>query len=399
MRLRRPAIATRLPAPVQLLVLARAVNRLGAFSLPFLSLDLVTTAGASVVQAGWVMTAFGLATIPSRLLGGRLTDRLGPRTTVTLGLLGTAVAQLGVAGARTLPQAALAAVAMGLAFEIYEPPSQALVADVTPPEQHASAFGLLSAALAVAAMGAGLLAAVVAPIGLRWLFVIDAASCLACAGIVWAHLPRGVPTPQAAGAAGRSPWRDRRLLLMLATGTVFATVYLQITIALPLTLAGRGLSPASLGLLLTTSAATLCIGQPLLRHVPQRFGPFTMMSVGYVLLAIGLWLNGFALSVPAFTGATVVWSVGDLLLLGHAYRLVAALAPPGVRGRYLAVYGTSWGLAAVVAPAVGTQLLAHAGPQRTWALVGMACAALAVIQPLAARVVGTRPPAPAPTRV
>ena len=80
-------------------------------------------------------------------------------------------------------------VLLGLAFEVYEPPSQSLVADATSPEERPVAFGLLAAALAAAGMGAGLLAAVLAGIDLRWLFVADAATCLSCAAVVWWRLP------------------------------------------------------------------------------------------------------------------------------------------------------------------------------------------------------------------
>ena len=108
-----------LPASVWLLVTARAVNRLGAFTLPFLSVTLVAEQGASVVQAGFLLAAFGVATIPSRLLGGRLSDRWGPRATIAGGLVGTALGQLLVAGARSLTEAAVAVVLLGLAFEVY----------------------------------------------------------------------------------------------------------------------------------------------------------------------------------------------------------------------------------------------------------------------------------------
>jgi hypothetical protein len=66
-------------------------------------------------------------------------------------------------------------------------------------------------------------------LGLRWLFVADAATCLACALLVGLHLP-GTPV---SGHPDAAVWRDRCLLLMLATGTVFAIVYLQLVTALP----------------------------------------------------------------------------------------------------------------------------------------------------------------------
>lgn len=380
-----------LPAAVWVLVAARAVNRLGAFTLPFLTVTLVQVFGASVVQAGYLLAGFGVATIPSRLFGGRLADRIGGRATIAVGLVGTACAQLALAASPTLGAAGVAVVVLGLVFEVYEPPSQAIVADLTTSEQRPTAYALLAGAMAVAGMAAGLLAAVVAGTDLRWLFVVDAATCSTCAVLVVLTLPRGCvePVPRA-----RSAWRDARLLTMLGAGTVFAVVYLQITIALPLTLTARHLPVGHLGILLTVSAATLALGQPLL-HRPWLRGldDFAAMSVGYLLLGCGLLATGLVASLPAFVAATVAWSVGDLVLLGRAYAVVASLAPPGTRGGYLAAYGVSWGLAAVVAPLVGTRLIAVGGPPLVWSTLAAACLALAVAQPVVRRLVTPGRPA------
>lgn len=385
----------RLPATVWALVLARAVNRLGAFTLPFLAVVLVREYDASVTVAGYLLAAFGLATIASRLFGGRLSDRIGTRATILVGLLGTALAQLGVAGAGGLRAATVAVVLLGLAFEIYEPPSQALIADVTRPEQRAVAFSLLGASMAIAGMGAGLLAALLAGFDLRWLLVADAASCLACAVVVAVLLPsgrsapgRGAPTDAAIGtdpgtAADVRPWADRRLLALLGVGTVFAVVYLQVTITLPLTLTGRGLPSSALGLLLTLGAATLVLGQPLLRLSWLRLlDDFRAMTLGYLVLGAGLVLTGVATSLPAFAAAVLLTSLGDLVLLGRAYAVVIEVAPERARGRYLAVYGTSWGVAAVVAPLLGTQLLVRGGPVLAWSTIVLLCIALAAVQPV-----------------
>ena len=375
-----------LPREVRVLVIARAVNRLGAYTLPFLSVILVQRFGASVVQAGWLLSAFGLATIPSRLFGGRLADVVGLRATMVFGLVGTAVAQLALAAAPSLVVAGTVAVVLGLVFEVYEPPSQALLADVTNDAQRPVAYGLMAGAMAAAGMVAGLLAAVVAGFDLRWLFVVDATTCLACAVLVGATLPAGPPAADRPRAS--AGWRDRRLLVMLAAGTVFAVVYLQITIALPLTLVARDLPVARTGLLLTVSAATIVLAQPLLRpRLLGRLDDFAAMTGGYVLLAGGLFATGLARSVPGFAAATVLWSLGDLVLLGRAYAVVAALVPAGRRGGYLAAYGTAWGVAAVVAPVVGTGLLVYGGPALLWSVLALLCLVLAAVQPVVRRVV------------
>src|ERR1700689_3173681 len=232
MRIARARTRVPVPRQVRVLVTARAVNQLGAFSLAFLTVLMCRDFGASIAAAGAVVAAFGLATIPSRLLGGRLAGRLGRRRTILTGLLGCAAAQLGIATAPDLAVAASCAVLLGLAFELYEPPSQAMIADAVPPAERASAYGLLTTALAVGNLGAGLVAAIVGRSGLRWLFAVDAATCLACALMVHLALPADhrarsggglvpsvpsapsvLPGPAASGAVaadppvrGSSPW-------------------------------------------------------------------------------------------------------------------------------------------------------------------------------------------------
>lgn len=370
-----------LPRAVRALVAARAVNRLGAFALPFTAAILVEDFGTSVTTAGLVVASFGVASIPSRLAGGVLADRWGRRPTMLLGLVGCAVALLAFAASPTLGAAAVSVTLLGLAFELYEPPSQAIVADLCPPEQRPRAYSLLGTALAVAGVVAGLLAAALATLDLRWLLVADALSCLAAAAVVAVVVPAGRPAPVARSRAG-SPWRDRRLLLMWLAGTAFATLYLQAMVGLPLTLLERGLPASRMGWLLAVSALVLVLTGRLTRDWSPT--PFRAMAIGYVLLAAGMALAGVSGSTAGFVVAVAVWSVGDLLLLGHPFAVVAGLAPAGGSARYLAAYGTCWGVAAVLAPLLGTRLLA-ADPAWLWGCSAGLALRLATVQPALAR--------------
>ncbi|MFE2140280.1 MFS transporter [Streptomyces sp. NPDC059456] len=371
-----------LPRTVRLLLLARVVNRLGAFSLPFLTALISTDHGASLTAAGLVSAAFGLATIPSRLAGGHLADRIGRRTTIELGLCGCAVAQLAIAASTSLTRAVAGAVLLGLAFELYEPPSQAIIGESVPEQHRVRAFSLFSAALAAGGMGAGLLAALLGRWDLRWLFVTDAATCLACALLIRLALPRDRPEPAATGRKGSAvrPLRDRTLLNVLATGTAYALINQQAAISLPLALERQGLPAADAGLLFTAAAATTVLAQPLIRlPCATRLTTPVALAVAHLLLAAGL--TGYALThtLPALLASAAVQSLGDLLVMGRIYALVTELAPAGASGRYLAVFGTSWGIAATLAPLVGTQLLAHAGTTALWSAMAAFCLLLAAV--------------------
>ncbi|MDA3804378.1 MFS transporter [Clavibacter sp. CT19] len=402
-----------LPRPVRVLIAARSVNRLGAATLPFLAVVLTGQMGASVAAAGAVVALFGAATIPSRLLGGRLADAVGRRTAIVTGLVLTAVCQLALAAAPDLRTAAVAAVLLGLSFELYEPASQALVADLVEGDgDRVAAYGMLAACLAAAGVVAGVLATAVGGVDLRLLFVADAASCLACAALVRLGLPAPAAGPRGSAdraadsrtrsgaadggamaddSAARSPWRDPVLLGMLASGTGFAILYLQLDVLLPLTLAARGTEPSRAGLLFALSALVVVLGQPLLRSVPlSRLRPGPAMALGFALLGTGFAVTGSAGGPLGLAAAAVVWSVGDLLLLGRAPALVVALAPVASRARYLSAYGVSWGIAAMVGPLLGTQLLARIGVAGTWVALGLGGVALALVQPLVVRRVAAR---------
>jgi Major Facilitator Superfamily len=390
------------PRQVRVLVAARAVNQLGAFSLAFLTVMLCRVLGASLPAAGAVSALFGVATIVSRLLGGHLADRLGRRRTILAGLTGCAAAQLGIAAAPNLAVAAVCAILLGLAFELYEPPSQAMIADATEPDQHVHAYALLTTALAVGNMGAGLIADAVGHSGLRWLFVVDAASCLACALIVRLALPAGRSRPArvlrspssgdrpAVRTAG-PPWRDRALLAMTAAGTVFALVYMLILIALPLSLSARGLSPAGAGLVMATATLTLVVLRPALRipMLARLTGPVAC-GAGFALMAAGLAGYAPAHSLAGLLIPTAIWSAGNLLLSGRAFAVVTALAPTGATARYLAVYGLSWGIATVVAPVLATELIGSFGPAALWSCCAVLCATMSCAQPALMRAVTRR---------
>ncbi|MEV5964089.1 MFS transporter [Kribbella sp. NPDC051952] len=364
---------------VWILVVARAVNRIGAFTLPFLGVVLTVEFGASLSQTGLILALFGAATIPSRLLGGYLADRLGRRRTIVIGLTGCAVAQSWIAASQVLWSAVLATVLLGLVFEIYEPPSQAMIADVTEPGQRPAAYGLYSAALAAAGVLAGLLAAAISHVDLRWLFVADALTCLACAVLVAIALPSNEREVPAKVVTTVAVWRDRRLLLLLVGGTVFATLYMQLVIGIPLTLLAQDLPESGTGYILAVSAVTLIVAQRVIRG--QGLDDFRSISVGYLLLAIGLVVAAFAHTLTIFLLATILWSLGELFLLTRYLTQASDLAPDHARGRYLAVFGLSWGIATTIAPMTVTQLLESAGPKGLWLTSAAAAVVLALLQP------------------
>ena len=395
--------ATALPSRLRLLILARCVNRLGGFSMAFLGVLLVRDLGSGAAETALVLTCFGVATIPSRMVGGHLTDAWGHRSTMVLGLVGCAAAQLVIAVAPGFAWALLGAVLLGLAYEVVEPPTQALVSDLVPEDARAFAYSALNGSLAVAGVLAGLVAAAVSGAGLRWLFVVDAATCLACAALVARRIPRATfsvenrPVDQDSRRVGTSPrprhritpvararWatalRDRRLRPVVAFGTVAATVTMVVVLGVPLLVEQRGLAPAVTGWVLAAGAAASVPGAWLAAAPRRRTDDAGVLLVGEVVASAGLATIALAVHPATLALGLVAFDVGGLLVIATTMARAGTLAPEGSRGTYLAVLGLTWGLATSVAPVVLTTLGTAYGPGAPFGAAALALLATAVVR-------------------
>lgn len=362
-----------LPRPFWYLWSGTLLNRLGAFVAPFLSLYLTAERGFSVGRTGVVLTLFGLGSALSQPIGGALADRIGRRRTMVLGLTTAATALLAVGAARTLLILGAAVLVYGLCLDLYRPASQAAVADLVPDDDRPRAFALQFWAVNLGFSIATPLGGYLAGRGYWLLFVLDALTSLAFALLIL----RGVPEtrPHTTGTAGRlaDVLRDRLMLATVACVLLQAMVYMQAYLTLPLAFAADGLGPGAYGLAISLNGVLIVALQPLLLAALDRRRRGRLLLAAMVLQGTGFGMTGFADGIPMHVAAIVVWTAGEILAAGQLGALVASLAPVHLRGRYMGAFGMSFGLAAFLAPAVGTQVLVHIGETALWSAAFAAC--------------------------
>lgn len=389
------AVQTRgLPPTFWLLWTGTLVNRLGGAVGPFLALYLTGSRGFSTAQAGVVLTAYGLGSAIGQPVGGMLADRVGRRTTLLVGLVGTALALVAV-GAATGFAALLATVlGYGVLLDLVRPAVQAAVADVVPAPDRVRAYALnfwaINFGFAVAIPLGGFLA----ERGYWWLFVLDAATCLAFAALVAWRLPETRPPHGSDTPAGtlRDVVADRLLLALVACVVLQAAVYLQAFTTLPLVVRDDGLGASGYGLVLGLNGLLIIALQPAVLGLLARRDRGKLLLVAGLLQGGGVALHGLADSLLGHAAVVVVWTVGEVLQAGLLATVVAGLAPAHLRGRYLGVFGASFGIAGLVAPLAGTQLLAQLGEGALWGACAVAGAVSAVGLREVSRVAAGRPP-------
>jgi MFS family permease len=372
------------------------VNRVGTFVEPFLVLYLTQERGLSPSQAGWVLAAYGVGSLPSQPIGGWLADHLGRRRTLLLATLAAAAALLLLGAARSSAAIAAASLLLGFFGDMYRPASSALVADVVAPDDRPRAYALLFWAINLGFSVAGVTAGLLASRGFGLLFVVDALTFAAFGVLVYVLIRRdpprdrwGSPPAEPSGRGYGVVLRDGLMLRLCAITSLNAVVYIQGLIVLPLATTAAGLSLAAYGVIAATNGIVIVLVQPVVAARLRRHDRLRVAALSMVVLGVGFGLTAFADSLAGFIATVVVWTLGEVLLAGIPPALVADLAPSDARGRYQGVFGLSFSLAFVVAPLLGTTVYERSG-DLLWAgclVLALAAAAgfLSLRGPLAAR--------------
>lgn len=367
------SLLTKPTSVMSVLVAARVVNRLGGAGMGFLGVRLTRDLGVPLATTAAVLALFGACTLPSRVLGGLVTTRWGPRAALVGGLAAAGLAQAVVAVGPTLTVVVAGVVLLGLAYEVVEPATQTAVVAGVDPSLRASRFSLLWASVSVAGVLAGVLAALVTRWGVGALFALDAATSLLAAAVVAVLLPR-LPVARVSGA-----WRaalGRRLLAWTGLCTVSATVVMVIVFLLPVAVERAGRPPSTTAWLLAVAAASALATHRVLARQEVRVPPRVVLAAGFTLLAAALaaWAVGGA--VALVVGAVLEGAAGSLVV-GTQQAVASGFAPPGGEAAVMTVQGLSWGVATVLAPLVGGVLLAH-GERVLW-LSGAAVAGVLAV--------------------
>ncbi len=343
-----------LPRTAWLLYAGTFISKFGSFVLVFLAVYLARV-GYSAAQAGIALSAYGLGALISAPVGGHLADRLGRRNTIALSMFLSAAAMLSLSQARGLALIVGLAALAGFTSELYRPSAAALLADLTPAGQRVPAFAMNRLAVNLGFAAGPAVGGFLAERSFMLLFIGDALTSAVFGVVALAALPHGERTvePSGEGSWVRVVLTDKGFLIFLAASVAGALVMVQAFSSFALQVSSR-FSSALYGMLISLNGLLVVFLELPIASWTQRRRPRRAMALGFLLLGLGFGITGFAGSPAVLALAVVIWTLGEIAYLPVAGAYVADVAPDHMRGRYQGAWGSTFGVAFVLGPALGT---------------------------------------------
>ncbi len=243
----------------------------------------------------------------------------------------------------------------GFTSELYRPAAAALLADLTPAGQRVPAFAMNRLAVNLGFAAGPAVGGFLAERSFMLLFIGDALTSAVFGVVALAALPHGERTvePSGEGSWVRVVLTDKGFLIFLAASVAGALVMVQAFSSFALQVSSR-FSSALYGMLISLNGLLVVFLELPIASWTQRRRPRRAMALGFLLLGLGFGITGFAGSPAVLALAVVIWTLGEIAYLPVAGAYVADVAPDHMRGRYQGAWGSSFGVAFVLGPALGT---------------------------------------------
>ncbi len=341
------------------LFVGRIISATGfSIVIPFLSIYFNQDLGIPATTIGAVFlvsTGFGAL---GQIIGGEVADRVGRRKIMILAMSSRAMIFVGISVviyySNDFLFIAALVVCSSFVGSLFEPASNAMVADVVAPSKRLEAYGLLRIGQNIGWTLGPLLGGLLAIWGYSTLYLLTAICSATVAVIIFLFVKESVKRDlgrKRLSVKGLWELRERaKPFLAFSFFSIFLwLVMAQMSSVYSLYSTNEvGMSLTEIGYLYAINGIIVVALQlPLARFI-VRFRMTTVTAVGALVYAAGYFSVAFASDFWMLAGSMVVITMGEVITSPSSMNLVANLSPENERGRYMGIFGlftsTGWSL-------------------------------------------------------
>lgn len=371
-----------LPRSMYVLFIAQVINRFGDFVMPFLTLYLTIKIGLDATAVGVIVTICSIISIPASFAGGVIADKYGRKKTYLYAQSAAALSLLPCAFI-TDPYINVGCLMLTSFFHGFiRPAMNAIVTDILPPEKRQAGFALqylgINLGVSLGPLVAGFLFNNLLPL----LFIGDAVTSFIALFLVGTNIKETHPTYTKQKVHSDSEKEDKRnvfvalakrpqLLIFFIVYIAYSFIYTQHRFALPLSMTevfGDG-GAQNFSYLMTVNALTVIFLTVAITSVTNKFHPLVNMILAGITYAVGFGMIGYVHSIFLLVVSTVIWTIGEILVVTNFGVYVANNSPSNYRATFSAFGNLSWSAGGALGTSLGGLYIDKFGVNSLWNVI------------------------------
>lgn len=342
----------------------------GGVFFPLSIIYFQVTANFPLPTIGVILTIATVCTLPVTPITGSLVDRLGARRITATSQLMQAVGLTGYLFVHTIPVLLVMALLITAGTRMFYAASSSLIVEIAAPHERDRWFGLVGAIRNVGLGMGGVLAGLVLAMSNPTIYHVLIGICALCYLIAGCLLlrqpdPRHRIIEKIAHVQYKAILHDHLFLGFLIGNISFPLCSFMLGTALPIYAIEVVHAPAwVLGPVLALSSVLVISCQTCVVRLLEPYRRTRAIGAAALVWCLSCSLFVLALIIPRILLipylflVVAIHTLASMLYGPTVSALVADLGPAGLRGRYLATYEFTWGIASALTPASFTILYA-----------------------------------------
>jgi MFS family permease len=375
MQNRLRALRNAYPGQFWLMFAGMLISTVGSSMIwPFLMIYVSERLSLPLTAAASLMTINAACGLLVSFIAGPVVDRLGRKWVMVFSLISNGLGYFLMSRADSLLMFGALMALQGAVNPLYRIGSDAMMADLIPPEKRPEGYSLLRMSNNIGISVGPAIGGLIASSSYTMAFY-GAAIGLASYGLLISFfaretLVRAENAVQAVkerfGGYGRV-LKDRPFVVFNLIFTLNSMCASMVWILMPVYAKHNFMiSERYYGLIPTTNAIMVVLFQYLVTRLTRTHRPLPVVTLGAAFYAFAVGTVALAQNFWGFWISMVIMTIGELILAPTATTYVANKAPADMRGRYMSLYGLTWSVAAGIGPLYGGLLGDNLGPRFTW---------------------------------
>ena len=367
---------TGLSRDILLLAFVTLINRSGTMIVPFLTIYLTFQKGFSLEQAGIVMTFFGLGSLLGNYVGGKITDIFGAYKVQIWTLIASGLGFILMIYLEGFWVFTIGIFFVNAMAEAFRPANLAAINIYSKPENRVRSVSLIRLAINLGfAIGPAVGGLLIVYLGYNWLFIIDGLTCILAAIAFW-YLLEDKTSEEVQQKEQHKKikiyeiFKNTPFVVVMTCQLLGAISFFQLFTTFPIYIKDSlGYADTYVGYLMAMNGIFIAIVEmPIIFLIENKYRRIILIAIGNILMGFAWYL--FNISFWEYMPILVVLliSFAEIIDFPFNYSLAVSLSDKDNQGVYMGVYTMTFSVAFILAPSIGTYMVAHYGFYHLWNL-------------------------------